>query len=174
MTRSPQTTGDKYDHTSRAFAIAANMLDDVDKETWRARGLSEHDVMVGAGLGSLLLRTYSIELGLKDILARRMQCPTRGHDLVRLWESLTDEWQEEVAEGAGVQLEDIPATLRRYKDTAVNARYGKSFGEETGDAPDASLMLADGEILRKLANSLGGRAHGPITAQIVEPGGSAD
>lgn len=174
MTRSPQTTGDKYDHTSRAFAIAANMLDDVDKEIWSARGLSELDVMVGAGLGSLLLRAYSIELGLKDILARRMQRPTQGHDLVRLWESLSDEWQETVAEGSGVGREDIPATLRRYKDTAVNARYGKSFGEETGQAPDQSRMQADAEILRKLANWLGALAHGPMTGQIVNLDDSAD
>ena len=174
MARSPQTTDDEYARAARAFAIAANMLDNVDEEAWRAQGLSKFDVILGAGLGSLLLRSYSIELGLKDILTTRMQRPTHGHDLVRLWNVLTDEWKEELAEGAGVPLEDIPATLRRYKDTAVNARYGKSFGEETGQAPNPDRMLADAEILRKRANKLGFLVHGPITAQKAEPGEPAD
>ena len=52
--------------------MAANMLESVDREEWKARGLSKGDVMIALTLGSLLLRINSIELGLKHILHREM------------------------------------------------------------------------------------------------------
>lgn len=146
------------------------MLDDVDQGAWRERGLSDGDVQVASGLSSILLRAYGIELGLKDILATRMQRPTSGHDLVRLWGRLSDEWRTKVAEACGVPAEDIRGTLQRYKNTAVNARYGKSFGGVTGHPPDRDRMMRDAQILQKLTNTLGGMAHPSITGEIVEPG----
>ena len=84
---------------ARIYAIAANMLQDVDGEEWTARGLSKGDVMLARAKGSIHLRINSIELGLKHILDREMGRPVpKKHDLVILWNHLTDEWKEKVVE----------------------------------------------------------------------------
>ena len=96
MPESPQTTPDQYGPFARAFTIAANLLQDVDREAWTARGLGPFDVPAAQAWAGILLYAYSIELGLKDILARRMETRVpKVHDLVQLWERLTDEWRKE-------------------------------------------------------------------------------
>ena len=114
---------------ARIYAIAANMLQDVDGEEWTARGLSKGDVMLARAKGSIHLRINSIELGLKHILDREMGRPVpKKHDLVILWNHLTDEWKEKVAEASCVPMEDIREALGQYKDAAVALRYGGSLG----------------------------------------------
>ena len=101
----------------------------MDREEWKARGLSESDVMFALSLGSILLRINSIELGLKHILDKEMGRPApKKHDLVILWNRLTDEWKENVAEVSCVPMEDIRDALGQYKDAAVTLRYGGPLG----------------------------------------------
>ena len=69
MPTSRQRNREVYDRGARIYAIAANMLEDADREEWKARGLSEGDVMIALSLGSLFLRINSIELGLKGVVA---------------------------------------------------------------------------------------------------------
>ena len=150
--------------------MAANMLEGVDGEEWKARGLSKGDVMFALTLGSILLRINSIELGLKHILDRKMGRPVpKRHDLVMLWNRLTDEWREKVAEASRVSMEDIREALGQYKDAAVTMRYGGSLGEQTGQAPVADTMRKQAAVLQKLANTLGGRAHPAIELREVDP-----
>ena len=150
--------------------MAANMLEGVDGEEWKARGLSKGDVMFALTLGSILLRINSIELGLKHILDREMGIPVpKRHDLVMLWNRLTDEWREKVAEASRVSMEDIREALGQYKDAAVTMRYGGSLGEQTGQAPVADTMRKHAAVLQKLANTLGGRAHPAIELREVDP-----
>ena len=128
MPTSRQRNREMYDRGARIYAMAANMLEDADREEWRARGLSEGDVMFALTLGSILLRINSIELGLKHLLDREMGRPVpKKHDLVILWNRLTDEWKEKVAETSCVPMEDIREALGQYKDAAVTLRYGGPF-----------------------------------------------
>ena len=164
LPESPQTTPDQYGPTARAFAIAANLLDDMDRKTSKAPGLSELDVAAARGWAATLLRVYSIELGLKDILAMRMRTsvdPT--HDLVKLWNCLTDEWRTQVVEKSGLPVEDIRETLGRYRNAAVNLRYGKPWGDQPEQSARLDVMLKDMVALRSLANLLGTSAYPPIT-----------
>ena len=150
--------------------MAANMLESVDREEWKARGLSEGDVMFARTQGSILLRINSIELGLKHILDREMEEHVPYiHDLVKLWNRLTDEWREKVAEASCVPMEDIREALGHYKYAAVNLRYGGSLGEQTGQPPVADTMRKHAAVLQKLANTLGGWAHPAIGLRQVEP-----
>ena len=150
--------------------MAANMLEGVDGEEWKARGLSKGDVMFARALGSILLRINSIELGLKHILDREMGRPVpRKHDLVILWNHLTDEWREKVAEASCVPMEDIREALGQYKDAAVTLRYGGSLGEQTGQPPLTDTIRKHAVVLQQLANTLGGRAHPAIELREVEP-----
>ena len=108
MPKSRQRDRENYSIGARIYAMAANMLQDVDGEEWTARGLSKGDVMLARALGSIHLRINSIELGLKHILDREMGLPIYiEHDLVILWNRLTDEWKEKVAEASCVPMEDI-------------------------------------------------------------------
>ena len=171
MTESRQRNREIYNRGARVYAIAANMLEGVDREEWKTHGLSEGDVMFALALGSILLRINSIELGLKHILDREMTRPVpKKHDLVILWNRLTDEWKEKVAEAYCIPMEDIRETLRQYKDAAVTLRYGGPLGEQTTQPPVADTMRNHASILQKLANTLGGRAHPPIELLKVEPG----
>ena len=150
--------------------MAANMLESVDEEEWRARGLSKGDVMFARTQGSILLRINSIELGLKHILDREMgEHVPYIHDLVKLWNRLTNEWREKVAEGSCVPMEDIREALGHYKKAAVTLRYGGSLGEQTGQPPVADTMRKHAVVLQKLANTLGGWAHPAIGLRQVEP-----
>ena len=159
-----------YDRGARIYAMAANMLEDVDREKWMKRGLSKGDVVFARALGSILLRINSIELGLKHILNREMgRTVPKKHDLVKLWNCLTDEWKEKVAETSCVPMEDIREALGQYKDAAVNLRYGGPLGEQSTRPPVANTMNKHAEVLQKLANTLGGRAHPPIELRKVEP-----
>lgn len=155
---------------SRAYAIAANMLEGADGEKWRAQGLSKGDVMLALALGPIFLRINCIELGLKHILDNEMEKPfPKKHDLVMLWNLLTDEWRNQVARESGVPLDDIRETLGHYKDAAVNLRYGGPFGEQGTRPPKADSIRKDAIILQKLANALGGRSHPPIGVREVKP-----
>lgn len=175
MPESPQTTPDQYSPTARAFAIAANLLDDMDRETWRARGLSELDVAAAQAWASTLLRVYSIELGLKDILAMRMRTSVAHiHDLVELWKRLTDEWWATVVEKSGLPAKDIRETLGRFRQAAVNLRYGKPWGDQPEKAARPDVMLNDVVVLRSLANLLGYSAYPPITGLKMERREPAD
>ena len=150
--------------------MAANMLEDVDREEWKGRGLSEGDVMFAVALGPIFLRINSIELGLKHILDNETGRPVpRKHDLVILWNLLTDEWREKVAEASCVRVEDIRDTLGHYKDAAVTLRYGGPLGEQSMKPPVADSMRKHAAVLQKLANAVGGRAHAAIELQKVEP-----
>ena len=152
--------------------MAANMLESVDGEEWTARGLSKGDVMFALALGSIHLRINSIELGLKHILDREMGRPVpQKHDLVLLWNRLTDEWKEKVAEASCVPMGDIREALGQYKDAAVALRYGGSLGEQTAQSPVPDTMRKHAAVLQKLANTLGGRAHPAIALRKVEPRG---
>ena len=94
MPKSRQRDLEIYSTRARIYAMAANMLEGVDGEEWTARGLSKGDVMLARALGSIHLRINSIELGLKHILYREMGRPISvEHDLVILWNRLTDEWK---------------------------------------------------------------------------------
>ena len=170
MTKSRQRHRERYDMGARVYAMAANMLQDVDGEEWKVRGLSEGDVMFALALGPIFLRINSIELGLKHILDREMARPVpQRHDLVILWNRLTDEWKEKVADASCVPMEDIRETLGQYKDAAVTLRYGGSLGEQTTQPPTAHTMRKHAAVLQKLANTLGGRAHPAIELQEVKP-----
>ena len=150
--------------------MAATMLESVDEEEWKARGLSKGDVTYARSLGSLLLRINSIELGLKHILDREMGEPVpKEHNLVILWKLLTDEWREKVAEASCVPMEDIREALGHYKKAAVALRYGGSLGEQTGQPPVVDTVRKHAAVLQKLANTLGGRAHPAIRLRQVEP-----
>lgn len=77
---------------SRTYAVAANILEGVDGEKWRERGLSEGDVMFALALIPTFLRINSIEFGLKHILGREMGISVpQKHNLVALWDRLTHE-----------------------------------------------------------------------------------
>ena len=150
--------------------MAANMLESVGEEEWKARGLSKGDVMFARTQGSILLRINSIELGLKHILDREMgEHVPYIHDLVKLWNRLTNEWREKVAEAYCVPMEDIREALGQYKYAAVALRYGGSLGEQTGQPPVADTMRKHAAVLQKLANTLGGRAHPAMGLRQVEP-----
>ena len=169
MPNSRQPNREIYDMGARIYAMAANMLEGVDGEEWKARGLSKGDVMFALTFGSILLRINSIELGLKYILDREMEIPfPKKHDLVILWNLLTDEWKEKVAEASCVPMEDIREALGQYKDAAVTLRYGGSLGEQTAQPPVADTMRKQAAVLQKLANTLGGRAHPAIELREVE------
>ena len=163
MPTSRQRNREAYDRGARIYAIAANMLQDADQEEWKARGLSEGDVMFARTQGSILLRINSIELGLKHILDREMEEPVPNeHDLVILWNLLICESREKVAEASCVPMEDIREALGHYKKAAVALRYGGSLGEQTGQPPVVDTMRKHAAVLQKLANTLGGRAHPAI------------
>ena len=150
--------------------MAATMLESVDEEEWKARGLSKGDVMFARTLGSLLLRINSIELGLKHILDREMEEPVpKKHNLVKLWNRLPNGWREKVAEASCVPMEDIREALGQYKKAAVALRYGGSLGEQTGQPPVADTMGKHAAVLQKLANTLGDWAHPAIRLRQVEP-----
>ena len=175
MPESPQTTPDQYGPFARAFTIAANLLQDVDREAWTARGLGPFDVPAAQAWAGILLYAYSIELGLKDILARRMETRVpKVHDLVQHWERLTDEWRERVAKKSGVPVADIRETLGRFRNAGVNLRYGKPWGEQTEQAARVDVMQNDLEVLAKLAGLLAGWACPPITGLDVERRESAE
>ena len=153
MPNSRQRNREIDDVRVRIYAMAATMLESVDEEEWKARGLSKGDVRA-------LLR---IELGLKHILDREMGEPVpKKHDLVILWNLLTDEWRKKVAEASCVPMEDIREALGHYKKAAVALRYGGSLGEQTGQPPVVDTMRKHAAVLQKLANTLGGRAHPAI------------
>ena len=150
--------------------MAANMLEGADREEWKDRGLSEGDVMFALALGPIFLRINSIELGLKHILDKEMGKPVpKKHDLVILWNRLTDEWKGRVAEASSVPVEDIRITLGYYKDGAVTLRYGGPLGEQSMQPPVAESMRKHAAVLQKMANAIGGRAHAAIELQKVEP-----
>ena len=92
---------------------------------------------------------------------------SQKHDLVILWNSLTDEWKEKVAEASCVPMGDIREALGQYKDAAVALRYGGSLGEQTAQSPVADTMRKHAAVLQKLANTLGGRAHPAIALRTI-------
>ena len=170
MSKSRQRGLEYFGLGARTYAIASNMLESVDEEKWKTLGLSKGDVMFARTLGSILLRINSVELGLKHILDREMGKPVpKKHDLVILWNRLTDESKEKIAEVSCIPMEDIREVLGHYKDAAIALRYGGSFGEQTGQPPVADTMRKHAAILQKLANTLGGRAHPAIGLRKVEP-----
>ncbi len=170
MSKSRQKNLENFGLGARIYAMAANMLEGVDEEEWKARGLSKGDVMFALTLGSVLLRINSIELGLKHILDREMgRSVPKKHDLVILWNRLTDEWREKVAVASCVPMEDIREAFGHYKDAAVTLRYGGSLGEQTGQPPVADTIRKHAAALRKLASTLGGRAHSAIGLRKVVP-----
>ena len=168
MPKSRQRDRENYSIGARIYSMAANMLQDVDGEEWTARGLSKGDVMLARALGSIHLRINSIELGLKHILVREMGSPVSiEHDLVILWDRLTDEWKEKVAEASCVPMEDIREALGPYKRASVALRYGGPLGEQTAQSPVADTMRKHAAVLQKLANTLGGRAHPAIALRTI-------
>ena len=56
MPKSRQRGRENYSIGARIYAMAANMLQDVDGEEWTARGLSKGDVMLARAFGSIHLR----------------------------------------------------------------------------------------------------------------------
>ena len=170
MPRSRQKNLENFGMGARIYAVAANVLESADREELVARGLSEGDVMFALALGPIFLRINSIELGLKHILDSEMGRPVpKKHDLVILWNRLTDEWKERVAEPSSVPVEDIRETLGDYKDAAVALRYGGPLGEQSMQPPAAISMRKHAAVLQKMANTLGGRAHAAIELERVEP-----
>ena len=170
MSKSRQKDLENFALGARIYAMAANMLEGVDREEWKARGLSEGDLMFALAMGPILLRINSIELGLKHILDREMgRHVPKKHDLVILWNRLTDEWKEKVAEASCVPMKDIQETLGHYKDAAVALRYGGPLGEQTKQPPVAKTIRKHAAVLQKLANTLGGRAHPAIELQEMKP-----
>ena len=166
--------------------MAAIMLESVDEEEWKARGLSKGDVMFALTQGSLLLRINSIELGLKHILDRETGEPVpkkvpkkvpkevpkevpKIHNLVKLWNRLPDGWREKVAEASCVPMKDIREALGQYKYAAVNLRYGGSLGEQAGQPPVVDTVRKHAAVLQKLANTLADWAHPAIRLRQVEP-----
>ena len=140
--------------------MAANMLEDVDREEWKGRGLSEGDVMFAVALGPIFLRINSIELGLKHILDNEMGRPVpRKHDLVILWNLLTDEWREKVAEASCVRVEDIRDTGRdRRGSRPPEGDYGRS----SGSAPRTVRQLHANRLSRMCGHVPG---HGGYAAR---------
>ena len=163
MSKSRKKNLENFGLGARIYAMAANMLEGVDEEEWKARGLSKGDVMFARTLGSILLRINSIELGLKHILDREMGSSVpKKHDLVILWNCLSDEWRKKVAEASCVPMEDIREAFGHYKDAAVTLRHGGSLGEQTGQPPVAEMIRKHAAVLWKVASTFGGRADPPI------------
>ena len=50
MPKARQRNREIYDRGARIYAMAANMLEGVDREEWKARGLSEGDVRFALSL----------------------------------------------------------------------------------------------------------------------------
>ena len=129
MPKSRQRDRENYSIGARIYAMAANMLQDVDGEEWTARGLSKGDVMLARALGSIHLRINSIELGLKHILVREMGRPVSiEHDLVILWDRLTDEWKEKVAEASCVPMRRYSGSPRAVQTRLRCPEVRRIFG----------------------------------------------
>ena len=149
-----------YGLQARLFALCANMLQDADKELWKARGCSEGDVSLAIPFGQVFLRVNSIELGLKHIIKTELgRSPPKKHDLVQLWECLTEEWRRKIVEITDISEDDIQTTLEDHKQASVAARFGGNFGVTP---PRWEMMSGQAVILERLASALGGRAHSPI------------
>ena len=151
---------EEYGLQSRLFGLCANMLQDTDRELWITRGCSEGDVLLAITLGQVLLRVNSIELGLKHIIKAELQrSPPKTHDLVDLWECLTEDWRSKIVEVTDVSARDIRTTLEDHKRASVSVRFGGSFGA----APEQREMISkEAVVLERLASVLGGRAHPPV------------
>ena len=150
-----------YGLRARLFALCANMLQDTDKELWEARSCSEGDVLSAISFGQVFLRVNSIELGLKHIIKTKLgSSPPRTHDLVKLWEYLTEKWRRKIVEITGISEDDIRTTLEDHKQASVNVRFGGDFGA----TPARREMISkEAVILERLASAIGGHAHPPIT-----------
>ena len=171
MPTSRQRSRERYDMGARAYAVAANMLEGVDREEWKARDLSHGDVLLAPTMGVVLLRVNSIELGLKHILDAQMkrQFPKK-HDLAILRDLLTDGWKEDVAKATGSPIEDIRETLGHYKGPSVALRYGGPLGEQNAQPPAVDRMRRQAVVLQRVANALGGQAHQAFELEKVKPG----
>ena len=156
MPTSRQRNREMYDRGARIYAMAANMLEGVDRGEWKARGLSDGDVMFALALGSILLRINSIELGLKHILDREMGRPVpKKHDLVILWNRLTDEWKDKVAEESCVPMEDI-----REGRCHVNHRVTSLWAPTPEIMQRSSLAATVSSRRRGIGGVFGGRPDG--------------
>lgn len=139
---SPLITRDQYGLGASVYAIAANMLDEVNQREWLARDLPVYDVVVAPYWASLLLRAYSIELGLKDILRVTKLLPDKlTHDLFKLWNLLPEGYRDALAESAGVPEEEISFALGHYKLIGVKLRYGLSMTAST-ELPQTPAVIA--------------------------------
>ncbi len=135
---------------ARSCAESATMLDSVEDEAWRRHGLCKGQARLVSAYSTTLLRINAIEFGLKHIIANEIgsQVP-RTHNLIELWEKLTDGWKQTVSKDSGVSLTDIHEHLDSYKDANIPMRYGGSFG---------SRGPQRGAVMKKLADALGKRA----------------
>ena len=144
--------------SSRGFAIAANMLDDIESETWINRGLSEDDIRLASSLAANFLRIISIELGLKHIINYKMQQDVEHtHDLYKLWKKLDVQWKNKISKKSNFPETKIQDVLERYKSAFENMRYGEGgFGFKPGEN---NVPMEDRKnsvpILKNLANILG-------------------
>lgn len=170
MSRSPPIRRDRYGPGASIFAIAANMLDDVDPREWLRQELPPFDVMVASISASTFLRANSIELGLKDLLAFTNRLPARRtHDLIELWNKLDDDWTETLTEEAGVPEEHILQALRHHKDAAVNMRYSKPSGERSPESFTEATSEQDFAALKALADALAFLAREPFLDRGMGP-----
>ncbi|MCY4302992.1 MAG: hypothetical protein OXC68_14835 [Aestuariivita sp.] len=162
---------------ARCYAIAANILDTIDEDTWRQNGLSDGDVRMTKNLTTLFLRVNSIELGLKHILANEIKYPLPErdrHNLVTLWDRLTDERRHSLSQDSDIPMPNIRQTLERYKNVSVAARFGGTFGNAPASGtPSRQSMLSNDNILKNLANILGPRACPPIKLEPVRENNSS-
>ena len=116
--------------------------------------------MLATAFGQVFLRINSIELGLKHIINRELgKFPPHIHDLVKLWECLTDDWREKLVKCSGISEADIRKTLEDHKLASVAVRFGGNFG---ATPPGAEMIRKEASVLEKLANTIGGSAHPPI------------
>ena len=86
MPKSRQRDREIYSTGARIYAMAANMLEGVDGEEWKARGLSKGDVMFALALGSIHLRILSFGFGRqprKSAANLEISLPIRCHPFWR-------------------------------------------------------------------------------------------
>ena len=166
MSKTRKDNPESYKLGTRAYALAANMLDAVNQAEWEQRGFSKGDAVVAPAMACTFLRVNSIELGLKALIDDKMGQQVRDqHNLAALWDRLTDKWRERVVEamGADTTSDEVREVLAKYKMGSTALRYGGPLGVEDSNPPTPASMQRNLLILSTLANALADLVAPPIS-----------
>ena len=161
-----------YKLGTRAYALAAIMLDTVNQAEWEQRGLSKGDAIMAPAMACTFLRVNSIELGLKALIDDKMGQHIRDqHNLAALWDRLTDKWRERVVEAmkADTTSDEVRKVLAKYKMGSTALRYGGPLGVEDPNPPTPASIQRNLLILSTLTNALVDLVAPPISVAEVKP-----